>query len=188
MLNTFRARNTNIEFEWVDPYEIENEEDRNGLFQQLVQKGLTPIQLEVRDGDKKSEQVVFPGGLVYYKGRESSFSLLKSQIGASTEQQINNSIQNLEYELIQGISFLGRKDRKEIAFIEGHGELDELQTEGIAQLWKDRYGLNRFNLRSFSVDPATGEADVAGQIKALTALMPWSWRSRPHLSAIWICI
>lgn len=167
MLNTFRARNTNIEFEWVDPYKIENEEDRNGLFQQLVQKGLTPIQLEVRDGDKKSEQVVFPGGLVYYKGRESSFSLLKSQIGASTEQQINNSIQNLEYELIQGISFLGRKDRKEIAFIEGHGELDELQTEGIAQLWKDRYGLNRFNLRSFSVDPATGEADVAGQIKAL---------------------
>jgi len=167
MINTFRSHNPNIEFEWIDPYAMENEDDREGLFQQLVQKGLTPFQLEVRDGDKKSEQVVFPGGLVYYKGREASFSLLKSQIGASPEQQINNSIQNLEFELIQGIDFLSRNGKKEVAFLEGHGELNELETEGIAQLWKDRYGLNRFNIRSFRVDGATGEPDVAGQIDQL---------------------
>lgn len=167
MINTFRSHNPNIEFEWIDPYAMENEDDREGLFQQLVQKGLTPIQLEVRDGDKKSEQVVFPGGLVYYKGREAPFSLLKSQIGASPEQQINNSIQNLEFELIQGIDFLSRNGKKEVAFLEGHGELNELETEGIAQLWKERYGLNRFNIRSFRVNDATGEPDVAGQIDQL---------------------
>ena len=45
---------------------------------------------------------------------------------------LNNSIQSLEYELVKSIKSLTASELRKIAFIEGHQELDFLQTYDIA--------------------------------------------------------
>lgn len=167
MLREFKAYNDNIEFEFVDPSAVESEDNRQDLYQQLTEKGLEGTRLEINEGNNKSSQIIFPGGFVYFKGREGVVKLLKSQIGASAETQLNNSVQSLEFELANTLRKLQIGKRKGIGFIEGHGELSDLETEGIARVLKDTYDMARVDLRSFEVDSISGEISIARKLKQL---------------------
>lgn len=167
MLREFKAYNDKVEFEFVDPSAIESEDDRQELYRQLTEKGLEGTRLEINEGDNKSSQIIFPGGFVYFKGREGVVKLLKSQIGASAETQLNNSVQSLEFELANTLRKLQIGKRKGIGFIEGHGELSDLETEGIARVLKDTYDMARVDLRSFEVDSISGEISIARKLKQL---------------------
>ncbi len=167
MLREFKAYSDNIEYEFVDPTAAESEDDRQDLYRQLTEKGLEGTRLEINEGDAQSTQIIFPGGLVYYKGREGVIKLLKSQIGASAEAQLNNSVQSLEFELANTLRKLQVGKRKGIGFVEGHGELSDLETEGIARVLKDTYDMARLDLRSFEVDSVTGEISIGKKLKQL---------------------
>ena len=167
MLREFKAYNDKVEFEFVDPSAIESEDDRQELYRQLTEKGLEGTRLEINEGDNKSSQIIFPGGFVYFKGREGVVKLLKSQIGASAETQLNNSVQSLEFELANTLRKLQIGKRKGIGFIEGHGELSDLETEGIARVLKETYDMARVDLRSFEVDSISGEISIARKLKQL---------------------
>ena len=166
MLEEFQAYSDFIEFEFINPSESEDEETRYSIYRQLQEKGIEPTNLQVQEGGGRSEMVIFPGALVYYKGRETTVMLLKSQIGASSQTQLNNSIQSLEFDLAHAIQRMSNVRKKEIAFIEGHGELDEKRTESIAVDLSESYNLNRFNLRSFELDES-GNPDIAAQIRRM---------------------
>lgn len=161
MLREFRAYNDNIEFEFVDPSAGESEEERQQLYRQLTEKGIEGTQLQISEGDQRSSQIIFPGGVVYYLGREGVFTLLKSQAGASPEAQLNTSVQSLEFELANALRKLQANDRKGIGFVEGHGELSDLETEGIGRVLKESYDLARLDLRSFEVDSVSGQISIA---------------------------
>ncbi len=161
MLREFRAYSDKIEFEFVDPGAGESTEERQQLYQQLAKKGIEGTQLQTREGDQRSSQIIFPGGIVYYMGREGIFTLLKSQAGASPDAQLNNSIRDLEFELANVLRKLQINDRKGIGFVEGHGELSDLETEGIARVLKGSYDMARIDLRSFEVDSVSGEISIA---------------------------
>ena len=47
------------------------------------------------------------------------------------EQNILHSVEGLEYEMIQTIATLSSDNIYKVAFIEGHGELEEIQTADI---------------------------------------------------------
>ena len=49
------------------------------------------------EGGRVSQEVVFPWAVVNYKDRSEVVPLLRNQLGASQEDRINRSIQNLEY-------------------------------------------------------------------------------------------
>jgi len=166
MLEEFQAYSDYIEFEFIDPSASEDEETRYSIYRQLQEKGIEPTNLQVQEGGGRTEKVIFPGALVYYKGRETTVMLLKSQIGASSQTQLNNSIQSLEFDLAHAIQRMSNVRKKEIAFIEGHGELDEKRTESIAVDLSETYNLNRFNLRNFELDES-GNPDIAAQIRRM---------------------
>jgi ABC-2 type transport system permease protein len=169
MLTEFRAYSDLVEFEFIDPTQAETDEQRNELYQQLQNKGLEPTQLEVKNNDQKSEQWIFPGGFVYHKGKEGSFKLLKTQFGLSAEAQLNNSVQALEFELANALRKLQIEQKKRIAFLEGHGELDEVETKSIAAELSKSYSTERFDLRAFEVDSITGEISLSRQIVRLNS-------------------
>jgi ABC-2 type transport system permease protein len=145
MLDEFRAyAGDNIEYEFINPSADPVKKKREEVYRQLYMKGLNPTSLEVKDEDGTSQQIIFPGAIISYKGRELPLQLLKAQRpGVSPDQVLNNSVQALEYELANTIRKAGTAFKPKIAFIEGHGELDSLHTASITESLLEYYEVER---------------------------------------------
>jgi len=103
MLDEFRAYNKNIHYEFINPSSSEDPEERNNTYQLLIEKGLQPTDLQVNTKEGREQQIIFPGVIANYKSNEISVELLKSQLGVPPEEVLNNSIQNLEFNLASTI-------------------------------------------------------------------------------------
>jgi ABC-2 type transport system permease protein len=143
MLNEFRAYSHNIEYEFINPTANPDKKQQNALFKQLYEKGVLPTNLETTTETGKKQQYVFPGALVRYRDRELPVMLLKTQQDVGSEEQLNVSIEGLEYELSNVIRKLKTDIKPKIAFIEGHGELDSLHTRDISQALSEYYRIER---------------------------------------------
>lgn len=129
----------NIEYEFIDPASGQDEKSRLELYKQLATKGLFPTNLEVQGEGKKSEKIIFPGALVSYKGQEIPLQLLKSQLGSAPEVMLNISVEGLEYEFASAFRRLTQATAKEVAFLRGHGELDNEHITDAARGLSDYY-------------------------------------------------
>ena len=69
--------------------------------------------------------------------------LLKDQLGADQETMINNSIRNLEYELIRSIKNVTTIVPPQIVFLEGQGELNDKRTADIFNTLMPYCGVKR---------------------------------------------
>jgi len=148
MLDEFRAySNDNIEYEFINPSSDKNDkQQQKDIYKQLFDKGLQPTNLEVNEEGGTSQQIIWPGAIVSYKGKETVWQLLKTQMGQSAEAQLNNSIQSLEYEFASCIRNLSVVFRPKVAFIEGHGELDSLSVKDIVTTLSEFYTVKRVKI------------------------------------------
>ncbi|MFI5150064.1 MAG: gliding motility-associated ABC transporter substrate-binding protein GldG [Bacteroidia bacterium] len=146
MLDEFRAYSPNIEYEFINPSSNPDKKQRESLYKQLVEKGITPKNQETGMENGVSEQIIFPGSIVSCKGREMTVQLLKDQKGLSPEQQINGSIEALEYELTNVIRKLRMQSKPKIAFIDGQYELDSLHTVDITASLFEYYQVERVKI------------------------------------------
>lgn len=89
-------------------------------------KGIEPVVIHERTSEGKMVQTtVYPYAKIRCGERSTIVSLLKNQRGLSGEENLNQSIENLEYTFAEAIDILLRDKTEKIAFIEGHGELPE---------------------------------------------------------------
>ncbi len=147
MLDEFRAySNGNIEYEFINPSANQDKKQQNEIYKQLFDKGLQPTNLEVKEENGTSQQILFPGAIVSYRNRETPWQLLKTQAGQSSEGQLNNSIQALEYEFASCIRNLTTVIRPQIGFVEGHGELDTLGVKDITEELSNFYDVKRVRI------------------------------------------
>jgi len=147
MLNEFRAYNKNIEYEFINPSDVGDEEQRKNLYQQLNRKGLNPTTLRISDKEGSSEKVIFPGAVVSYRNRELAAEFLVSQRGEKPEKALNKSIQNLEYKIANVIQKLISGKKQKVGFITGHGELNQKKTIDITRALKEYYQVDRIQLK-----------------------------------------
>ncbi len=153
ILDEFRAYNKNIQYEFINPSASTNNKERNNTYQILMQQGLKPTNLQVKTNSGMDQQVIFPGALISYRDKQVPVELLDAQINTPPEAVLNNSIQALEFKFANAIHQLTLRNKHEIVFIEGHGELGEKETFDIAQ--------------TFTQDYAVGRLRIEGQIDAL---------------------
>jgi len=140
-----------LEYDFIDPLEAKNAEDKQNIYNQLIEQGLEPVNLEVITEGKKTEKIIFPGAIIYYKNLYIPIKLLQQQIGVSPEQVIHHSIINLEYNFISAIRKLSKPKKQSIAIIQGHGELDERATYDIFNSLKEFYNVERIDLPKYKV-------------------------------------
>lgn len=147
MLDEFRAYSGgNIEYEFINPSESSDKKIRDEIYKQLYKQGLRPTDLNTKTEDGFSNKIIWPGAVFIYKGKELPVQLLKSQIGARSESMLNSSIESLEYEIANAINNLTVIDVPKIAFIEGHGELSDLETASLATSLAELYAVDRIAL------------------------------------------
>lgn len=148
MLDEFRASAPagRIEYEFINPSESPDEKTRNEIYKQLYKQGLRPTDLEIKDEDGISQKIVWPGAIVTYKEREAPLDLLNDLLGKGAEEILNSSIENLEYQIASTINQLLTPVKPKIAFLEGHAELNEMETADIYLSLRDQYQVERLRL------------------------------------------
>lgn len=147
MLDEFRAySNSNIQYEFINPSESSDKKVRDEIYKQLYKQGLRPTDLQAKNEDGFTNKIIWPGAIFTYKGKEMPVQLLKSQIGAGAENMLNSSIESLEYEVANAIYNLTTIDKPKVAFIEGHGELNDLETASLSESLSEFYIVDRVAL------------------------------------------
>ena len=91
--------------------------------------GMRPIVIHEREQDGKTAQTtIYPYALIQYNGKKAVVALLKNTRGLSGEENLNASIEQIEFAFIEALSLLLQTETPRIAIIEGHGEPDETHT------------------------------------------------------------
>jgi len=107
-------------------------------------KQFTPTVIHERTHKGQTAQTtVYPYALVSYKGKSAAVQLLKNQRGLRGEENLNHSIENLEYAFVDAIRSLTQTKVEKIAFLEGHGELDERYVYDLTQALAQYYQVDR---------------------------------------------
>lgn len=151
LLEEFTAYNSNLKFEFIDP--LEDSEDREAVQAQMKEFGLTAAQVEVQESGKISTELVYPWALAYYNEQTVKIPLLKNQLGSTSEERINNSIQNLEYAFADGFSKLTTPKSRKVAVLKGNGELDDRFIADFFSTLREYYFIAPFTLDSAAVAP-----------------------------------
>ena len=144
MLDEFRAYTKYVDYEFINPSESTDANERNDIYKQLYQAGLNPTDMVVKNSDGSSKQmVIWPGALVSYRNKtEIPIDLLENQLGQSSEEALNASMQNLEFRLIDAVKKVTRLQKPTIAFVQGHGELEVKDVYDIVQTFGQNYNVD----------------------------------------------
>ncbi|HAI74910.1 MAG TPA: gliding motility-associated ABC transporter substrate-binding protein GldG [Microscillaceae bacterium] len=154
VLEEFKRYSGNkVKFRFIDPLQTQKGVDQKKFLADLVKKGIPPTNIFATEGDKKVEKLIFPGAVIQYKNTETSVLLFRSlaqmsQGAPSPDQILNQSIENVEYNLAAAIRALTlREDKKRrIGFIQGHGEPLNEETEDLLRTLAQTYLVYKVNL------------------------------------------
>ncbi|MDR3235584.1 MAG: gliding motility-associated ABC transporter substrate-binding protein GldG [Prevotellaceae bacterium] len=139
--NRVRYTFINLEDEVADG----DERATQRLYTLLQQAGLSPFVVQEQTGGSNTERILFPGALVSctkstpdgdsvrIESREIAVNFIQSDAQANPESNILLAQENVEYELVNAINLLCRERQQRIAFVEGHGELDEYEVGDICR-------------------------------------------------------
>jgi len=151
-LEELNAINDLVKFRFIDP--MSNSKD-------LINKGLQPSRLTVQEDGKVSEAVIFPWAVVAYQDKEENVSLLASSMAPSQEQQLQNSIENLEYEFATAIHKIINEKSKKIAILKGNGQPSDTYLFSFLKKVGSYYRLAEFTLDSIENNPVKTLDDLS---------------------------
>ncbi|MEJ7643997.1 MAG: gliding motility-associated ABC transporter substrate-binding protein GldG [Chryseolinea sp.] len=146
-LEEFRIYSGNkIRYSFVDPNQAKGQKAQEEFIKELASKGIQPTNVISNSNGQRVEKLVFPGLLISYGGIETGVTLLKGNKAGSPAEEINQSIEGVEFEVARAISKLFNTDRKQIGMVSGHGELDSLEIASIKGDLLEEYDLFKMKL------------------------------------------
>lgn len=151
LLEEFASRNDNIKFNFVDPLSDNTRTD--ATIAELQSLGLTPANVTVEENGRVSQEIIFPWAMVNYNNKTIRVPLLKNKLGASSEERVNISVQNLEYAFADAFTKLTIQTKKRVAVIKGNGELDDIYLADFLTTIRDYYNIGAITLDSVEKNP-----------------------------------
>ncbi len=120
--------------------------------------GLQPIIIHEREQNGKTAQTtVYPYALMEYKGRKAVVTLLKNTRGLSGEENLNASIEQLEFAFMEALHLLQQTETPRVAILEGHGEPDEAHTYDLMTALSKYFQIDRGSLTNGEMNELTNE-------------------------------
>jgi len=159
-LEELKAVNKKIKFRFIDPSKIG---------QELINNGLQPSRLQIEENGKLSEIVIFPWAVASSKNKTEPISLLKDIYSNSQNEQLESSIQNLEYAFSNAIQKITTKKSKKIAIIKGNRELNDIYIADFLSTLNEYYFLAPFTLDSVAKQPKKTLQDISQYDLAIIA-------------------
>ncbi|MGD1893183.1 MAG: gliding motility-associated ABC transporter substrate-binding protein GldG [Cyclobacteriaceae bacterium] len=129
----------NLRYRFVDPLTAVSAEQRNSFFFTLDSMGIEITRVFDEEDGSRIQRLIVPGAVIRSGGRERAVMLLKGDKGASALQQLNQSVEGVEYELASAIQGVTADRRKQVAIMRGHGELPSAEMGSLIDALSQTY-------------------------------------------------
>lgn len=117
LLEEFKKINPKIDFKFIDPIATKMSRDT------LEAMGMQPSMLPNTKDGKETNIYLFPYAALKYKDYGASIPLIVSQTGIDLTEQINKSIENLEFNFASNIKSITAEERKNVGVLINQDEL-----------------------------------------------------------------
>jgi len=129
-LEEFRVYGGNrVQYSFIDPLQAESSAAREEYMNELISLGIIPTDLFDSENGQQISKRIFPGAKISYQGLEVGINLLKGNKGSTAIEQLNQSMEGVEYELVSVIRKLTEVERGRIAWLTDHQELDSIDVQ-----------------------------------------------------------
>lgn len=132
---------TNIDFKFVNPNAEGDTKKREAFYVELAKKGMNPTRIVDPKNGRQVETIIFPYALISAGGKEVPVLLLKGTQGNSAEEKLNQSYENVEYELATAIRKLTLRERKKIGLLAEFTKLKPFNFSDLIASLQERYDL-----------------------------------------------
>ena len=148
-----------IEYTFINPNEG-SEQDKQILFEQLYNKGggILPMEIKFAKNAKETKLMLWPGAVLSFTlngiPQETVVQLLP---GTSVDRPftlrqmpevVEKGLNDLEYNLISALRRLSTLQKKKIAILQGHGELNQYETKIARLLIAPYYNIQELELEN----------------------------------------
>ncbi len=151
LLNGFRAiAPMKIEFDFVNPSEDPDPGNRRLVYEDLMRKGMRPYTIRTETKDGVVQKYVFPSLTVSYRERQIHVNLFSNNSdnpNIPIEQSINEAKERLEYTVLNAIKNVTVITPKSVAFLEGWGGLERIETYDAAVSLSEMYEVGYLDLQ-----------------------------------------
>ena len=140
---------------FVKKIDIQNleEQEKEKIIKNLNQLGLFATNMMQVEKGKRVGHVIYPFFILKNKsGKQVGINLLSSNKMLSQEEIINKSIENLEYNFVNGIQQLVNAKKIKIAIVTGHNEPLDARTLSLVTTLKTNYDLSFIKLDENSLE------------------------------------
>lgn len=140
---------TEVKVVFVDPLAGLNQADQDTVINNLYESGIEATNLSVKTESGLTQKLVFPMAMMESDGKEFPIKLFQNlDTRGNYEDNINRSIENLEYLFTSGLKKVLSGDNPRIGFSESNGELSDLQLADAIHTLSSSYLVGRIDLNS----------------------------------------
>jgi ABC-2 type transport system permease protein len=140
------ASNGHLRFQFVDIYESGDRQTIGQNEERLQELGMSFTRIGHESGGSMTFQNVWPAALITCNGKEIPVQFFSSEIPEPSDLMIQGSINSIEYQISSSIRRSLFSIKPQIAFIEGHGELQEVELGDFILSLEEDYGVTRVKL------------------------------------------
>jgi ABC-2 type transport system permease protein len=131
-----------VQFEFIDPYANPDKKRVADQEKALDEKGIKFTRLSLKEKGTQQFKLIWPGCIIEYRGKETPVQFFKSESPTFTDEMINASVNNLEYELASRLRLAIRQEKPAVAVLEGHKELQPIQMADFLGGVEENYSLD----------------------------------------------
>jgi len=152
LLEEFRGVNRLIHFSIENP--LEDEDNVNQAILELDKMGFTPTNIPITKQGSQSIVRIFPWAIGYDQTQKKSVRvpLLINNVGISASENIQKSIEQLEYAFADAIAKLTIKEKRKIAILKGNGQIEDKYITDFVTSLKSYYEFGEFDLKNLQND------------------------------------
>lgn len=150
LLEEYKAYNSNIIFKFNNPNADAATADQYTA--ELIGLGFTPTNINQNNKGKKELIQIFPWAIANMGEKSVRVPLLVNNYGNRPEENINKSVQLLEFAFTDAITKLTSVKKKRIAILKGNGQMADKYTSDLLMEAKEYYALGEFELDAFPDD------------------------------------
>jgi ABC-2 type transport system permease protein len=151
LLEEFRAYNSEIQFQFINP--IEESDDSENIIDGFFSRGMPPMQVTVEERGKQTQEMVFPWAVAYSGNRDTQISLIKNKVMGSGSESVMNSIQRLEFVFAEAFQKVLYDKSKKLAVLKGNGQPQDVYLGDALLTLRENYFIAPFTLDSVASNP-----------------------------------
>ncbi|MGP1479406.1 MAG: gliding motility-associated ABC transporter substrate-binding protein GldG [Capnocytophaga sp.] len=150
LLEEYTSANSNIIVNFVNP--LEGEEQPEKAIQQLVSNGYQPLQITQNEAGKSSVEYIFPWAVISDGQKAERVRLFVNKLGSTDQEQVQNSVQKLEYSFTDALSKFVVEKKKKIAILKSNGTLQDIYIADFLKTAREYYYIAPFTLDSVATN------------------------------------